>query len=91
MSHQFEARLDYILDDVSRVMVSRHKKYGPGNIAEFGEQGLLVRLSDKLARLRNSSDDFSDESVDDAVLDVVGYGLIWMMWRAGAWPGQESA
>lgn len=82
----FEVALDEALGEVRELMISRHAKYGPGNIAEFGELGLLVRLSDKLARLRNNMDDFSDESVDDAVMDCLGYSVIWMIWRRGKWP-----
>lgn len=78
--------LQPILEEVRTVMYERGRKYGPGNIAEFGELGVLVRLSDKLARLRNSKDDFSDESVADTWLDVVGYGLIGLMIQKGLWP-----
>lgn len=84
----FDGHLSDLLDDTEEMMLSRHKKYGAGNIAEFGELGLLVRLSDKLARLKNNQEDFTDESVDDTVQDIVGYALIWLMWRAGNWPGQ---
>lgn len=91
-SEVFEAGLESALMRVDRVMRERHKKYGPGNIAEFGELGILVRLSDKLARLKNNRDtDFGDESVGDTILDVVGYGLIWMMWRNGSWPGSKNS
>lgn len=84
----FEYDLFTVLSDVAEVMAGRHRKYGPGNIAEFGEAGLLVRLGDKYARLKNGMErDFADESVDDTVLDVVGYGLVWLMWRRGLWPG----
>lgn len=81
--------LETVLFGIKRMMESRHQKYGPGNIAEYGEQGLLVRLGDKYARLKNGLEtDFADESVEDTVRDVVGYGLIWLMWRKGLWPGQ---
>lgn len=84
----FDEGLEIVLQDMGEMLDSRHKKYGAGNIAEFGELGLLVRLSDKLARLKNNQEDFTDESVDDTVQDIVGYALIWLMWRAGNWPGQ---
>lgn len=88
----FEAALDYTLDEVRKVMIDRHKKYGPGNILRHGEFGVVVRLGDKYERLDNSRElDFADESTDDTVLDIIGYGLIMAMLRAGAWPGQEVA
>jgi hypothetical protein len=82
----FKVAVDGHLAEVQDIMVSRHKKYGPGNISEFGELGLLVRLGDKFARLKNNREDFSDESVDDTVAVLIGYSLIWKMVRAGDWP-----
>lgn len=87
----FEAALDYTLDEVRKVMINRHKKYGPGNILRHGEYGVVVRLGDKYERLDHSREqDFADEAVDDTVTDIIGYGLIMKMLRAGAWPGQKQ-
>lgn len=82
--------LEAALDEVADVMRERGAKYGPGNIAEFGDLGVLVRLSDKLARLRNTREDFADESNRDAWMDVIGYGLIGLAWADGNWPGSEE-
>lgn len=85
-----EPWLTEALEEVKAIMHERGAKYGPGNIAEFGELGVLVRLSDKLARLRHSSGtDFADESSRDAWLDIIGYGLIGLAWADGNWPGSE--
>lgn len=84
----FEIVLDKALAEVRELMVSRHAKYGPGNIARHGELGLLVRLGDKYERLDNNREDLEDESVDDTVDDIIGYGVIWKLWRKGQWPGQ---
>lgn len=87
----FSSDLEDVLAEVSEVMQDRHAKYGAGNIAEFGETGILVRLGDKFARLKNNRrTSFFDESVDDTLLDIVGYGLIWLMWRKGLWPGSPT-
>ena len=78
------------LEEVEALMRERGSKYGPGNIAEWGDLGVLVRLSDKLARLRHSRErDFADETARDAWLDVIGYGLIGLAWADGNWPGSE--
>jgi hypothetical protein len=82
--------MDELLAEVKAVMLERGAKYGPGNIAEFGELGVLVRLSDKLHRLRHSRDkDFADEASRDAWLDIIGYGLIGLAWADKKWPGSE--
>lgn len=87
----FETALGEALAEVRELMISRHAKYGPGNIARHGELGLLVRLGDKYERLDNNREDLADESVDDTVDDIIGYGVIWKLWRQGRWPGQQSA
>ena len=79
------------LREVEAIMRERHEKYGPGNIAQFGDFGVMVRLSDKLARLQHSSGkDYADEATRDAWLDVIGYGLIGLSWVDGNWPGSEK-
>lgn len=79
--------LDKLLADIGNMMDERHQKYGAGNIARHGIDGILVRIDDKIARIANSKNDFSDESHRDAWRDVVGYGLIALMWLDGRWPG----
>ena len=84
------AWLNDYLDEVRDVMVERGKKYGPGNIQEFGELGVLVRLSDKLARLRHTTQNFGDETSTNSWVDVIGYGLIGLAWSRGDWPGSKA-
>lgn len=74
--------LDY--DEVHAVVCRKQRDYGHKNISRFGRQGLMVRLHDKVARLENlvgSSRVPSNESVEDNVLDLVGYACIGMMWE----------
>lgn len=83
--------LQKLLEEVEAVMYERGEKYGPGNIAQFGELGILVRLSDKLSRLQGmQGKDFADESIRDTWMDVIGYGLIGLSWVDGKWPGSEQ-
>lgn len=80
------------LAEIESIMRERHDKYGPGNIAQFGDFGVMVRLSDKLSRLQHSSGkDYADEATRDAWLDVIGYGLIGLAWVDGNWPGSEKS
>lgn len=80
------------LREIEAIMRERHDKYGPGNIAQFGDFGVMVRLSDKLSRLQHSSGkDYADEATRDAWLDVIGYGLIGLAWVDGNWPGSEKS
>lgn len=83
----FEAHIGRLLHEVELLMLDRHTKYGPGNIARHGIPGITVRLDDKLARINTGDMDHADEKYRDAWLDVVGYGLIALMWLDGNWPG----
>lgn len=87
-----ERWLEEVLTELEDLMHERGRKYGPGNIAEFGDFGVLVRMGDKFARLKNlylsgSGEDVSDESVEDTLMDVANYAIIMLAWRRGLWPG----
>ena len=71
-----------VLDTVIR----KQCDYGHHNIARFGRLGLLVRLHDKIARLENllgSGSAPNHESIEDNILDVMGYSIIGAMWERG--------
>lgn len=77
----FEAAFDFVVSLARRVMLDRHRKYGRGNIDAFGKLGVLVRLSDKIVRLRtlllkNRGGESTDESEIDTWIDVANYGVI---------------
>jgi len=66
-------------DKMVPLIVSRQRKYGTGNIMKFETRGIIIRMSDKIERLRNMGGDFADDSVVDAYMDLVGYAVIhWM-------------
>ena len=65
------------------MLCDRHRKYGMGNILEFREYGLLIRMSDKVARIANDAGDFADETTIDAYMDLVGYAAIAHMLSQG--------
>jgi hypothetical protein len=52
------------------------------NFHTFGELGILVRLSDKLARLRTYCErgelKIKDESVEDTIIDAINYLVLLM-------------
>ena len=66
----------------------KQKDYGPRNISDFGELGVLVRANDKVQRLRNLHGKAAipaNESILDSWRDLANYGLIGQMIRSGAW------
>jgi hypothetical protein len=60
------------------------------NFREFGQLGILVRLSDKLARLRTFTErgelSVKDESVRDTVLDAINYLVLFEGYRSKSEP-----
>jgi hypothetical protein len=94
-AEHLEAWLGDLMSELEELMHERGIKYGPGNIAEFGDFGVLVRMADKMARLRNlyvngAGGDVRDESVEDSLMDVANYAMIMLAWRRGLWPGSEA-
>lgn len=88
-----EARMEKDLEahasDVIDLVLERHRKYGPYNIAHSPGgplNGIAVRLYDKVSRLANTAENFDDESVEDTIRDIVGYGLIALLVQNGQWP-----
>lgn len=69
-------------------------KYGPGNIAKFGEFGVTVRAHDKIERLINlqkTGQEPADETRDDSWGDLATYSMISLLCRWGWWPGVEAS
>jgi hypothetical protein len=71
-----------------KVLDDKQKDYGSGNIAAFGEYGVLVRVWDKVSRLRNLLTNVSEpknESIEDTWLDLCNYAIIATLCRRGEW------
>lgn len=85
----FDEHVHEIADEIADLVVRKQHDYGHSNIlnAPFGpESGLLVRLWDKFARLRNlleSGKGAKNESIEDTYKDIIGYCLIALMIRNG--------
>jgi hypothetical protein len=69
--------------EVLATVVAKQRDYGTGNILRFGNDGLLVRVHDKVARLENllaNRDGVAaNEAISDTFLDIVGYSIIGIM------------
>lgn len=87
----FEDYLNCAIGDIGQMLLARHEKYGAGNIAKHGELGIRVRMDDKFARLEAGLEDHNDETVENTLDDIIGYAVIWKLWRRGQWPGSPKA
>lgn len=80
----FNEAIHQLADDIANLVISKQLDYGTNNILEFGEYGILIRISDKRHRLKNllSKERLpSNESIDDTWRDIAGYALVAMMLR----------
>lgn len=70
-------------EGITALLVKKQHDYGHGNILKFGADGVVVRLWDKIARYKNltkrSTSIPMNESLDDTLMDIIGYSVIWMM------------
>ncbi len=71
--------------EVAELVIRKQHDYGPKNIMNSvvqPELAIAVRLNDKLARLANlvqSGKTPENETLQDTVVDIIGYGLILKM------------
>lgn len=85
-----------ILDDAGNLLIKKHEAYGPKNISQAPggpENGLRVRMWDKMARLNHILDnpgvDVNDESLEDTLKDLLNYCAIFILVRRNQWPKGE--
>ena len=94
---QFVQDSEEIYEDLASILTSKQLDYGPGNInnAPGGAiNGILVRMNDKMERLKNltyhSDGEPQNESIDDSLIDIANYAVIAMMVRRGSWPKNKE-
>lgn len=93
----FEEAMGAAFHQMRKVMSDRQAKYGPLNITNGGVHGLITRMQDKLARIRQDhkdcpflgecrTRDLPDEQRDDAWMDLANYsGIIALALLHGHW------
>lgn len=86
-----EVNLDHITKELSELLLSKHKDYGPKNISQApggAINGLRVRMHDKLARINNLIDSGASpehESLEDSFKDMANYAIIGLLVLRGKW------
>jgi hypothetical protein len=91
ISKQFETALSNTFNELEELLLSKHKDYGPKNIADApggAVNGLRVRMHDKLARINNLVDSGKNpehESLEDSFKDMANYAVIGLLVLRGDW------
>jgi len=93
---ELETNLIVLMSEQFNLFCKKQRDYGPGNINAFGEFGILVRLNDKVERLKNLLNKpqvgqldkvvAMNESIDDTWMDIATYALIALLVRRDQWP-----
>jgi hypothetical protein len=90
----FEEAVQQKFQNAKHVLLSKHKDYGPKNIANSPGgplNGLRVRMWDKFARINHLIDNKAkpeNESLRDSFLDMANYAIIAMLVLDGEWPNE---
>ena len=88
---EFEDEVKIIYDELMSLLLSKHRDYGPRNIADApggAINGLRVRMHDKLARINNLVDSKNEpehESLEDSFKDMANYAIIGMLLLRDKW------
>lgn len=76
----FQDQVYQVLSEITEMLIAKNQKYGNSAIEPLGifsdlspEEGLKVRIDDKLKRIKNGSLDKDDE---DVINDLIGYLVI---------------
>lgn len=83
--------LKKISEEMEALLKRKNQMYGDENINEIGEEGIIVRLKEKLERLKHLltiKDNPPEETIEDTWKDIIGYGTIGLMLNRGEW-GKE--
>ena len=74
---EFSAKVSDVLIEIKELLISKNEKYGNSALEPLGvfsqlsaKDGLLVRIDDKLKRIKNGSLNHDDE---DVISDLIGY------------------
>ena len=87
----FEYEVALTFQELVDLLLSKHKDYGPRNIADApggAINGLRVRMHDKLARINNLYENNSNpkhESLEDSFKDMANYAIIGLLVLRGKW------
>jgi hypothetical protein len=76
----FAVQVTVVLEEIRDLLIAKNQKYGNSALEPLGvfsqlsaKEGLLVRIDDKLKRIKNGSLKKDDE---DVVNDLIGYLIL---------------
>lgn len=87
--------LSNITEQITETLIKKNKDYGDSYFElreEYGKIAFLIRLSDKIARLKTlaKQDAQVNESEEDTIKDIIGYCLLELYFRAEYQNGKNN-
>jgi len=87
--------LNNITEQITETLLKKNKDYGDSYFElreEYGKIAFLIRLSDKIARLKTlaKQDAQVNESEEDTIKDIIGYCLLELYFRAEYQNGKNN-
>jgi hypothetical protein len=80
MTPSFAIQVEEVLEQIQKMLIDKNRKYGNSALEPLGvfsqlsaKEGLLIRIDDKLKRIKNGSLQKDDE---DVVNDLIGYLIL---------------
>ena len=74
---KFSVQVTQVLEEIQNLLIAKNQKYGNSALEPLGvfskldaKDGLLIRIDDKLKRIKNGSLERDDE---DVINDLIGY------------------
>ena len=80
--------MEKILDEMNILIRKKNEMYGDGNIDAIGQEGIMIRLKEKIERLKHLLEknlNPEEEPVEDTWKDIIGYGIIGLMVNRKKW------
>jgi hypothetical protein len=82
---QFYSDVCEVMQEIKELLLEKNEKYGNSALDPLGvfsklspEEGLLIRIDDKLKRIKNGSLDKDDE---DVINDLIGYLVLLKIYQ----------
>lgn len=82
-----EKEMEKICDEMKGLLKKKNRTYGDKNITKIGKEGVLIRLEEKIERLKNMIENkiSDEETIEDTWKDIAGYAIIGIMLERDKW------
>lgn len=88
MDKMNKKELKKIIKEIEKLLIEKNKMYGDENIIKIGKEGIIIRITEKIERLKyllKNKKDFEKEPREDSWKDIAGYSIIGLMLERDKW------